>query len=160
MFRCPTMWSGELYTLRHAFPQVAQRLYPNKQPNTIPGQHLHFTQVSHKDRVNQATGISKGYHITINFNTRFKSMNRINVGLWKMEIFTWYRILQSHGYWHEHGNQRIGYVSLNYTSNNHMWTDHAQLLYQWPRVQELASSPLAHGKITCKDIRENLGRHL
>lgn len=66
--------------------------------------------------------------------------------------FAWYRILQFHGCQHEHGNQRIGYVSLKYTSNNHLWTDHAQLLYQWPRVQELTSSPLSHGKLACKDI--------
>lgn len=69
----------EFRTLRHAFPRVAQKLFPNERPDAVPGQHFHFTQVPHNEKTNQETGLSEGYQITIRFDMGFKSMNRNDV---------------------------------------------------------------------------------
>lgn len=45
----------EFYTLRHAFPQVQQKLFPNERPNAVPGHHIPFTQIPSQKKVNAET---------------------------------------------------------------------------------------------------------
>ena len=69
----------EFKTLRRAFPRVPQLLYSNERPDAVPGNHLNFTQLPRHERVDPATGLSEGFHITIRFDFGYKNMNRQDV---------------------------------------------------------------------------------
>lgn len=45
-------------TLRHAFPQFPQRLFPNERPNVVSGHHLHFTQLLSQKKVSRSKLVS------------------------------------------------------------------------------------------------------
>ena len=55
----------EFKTLRRAFPRVPQVCFPHERPDAVPGNHLHFTQLSWQEKVNPTTGLSEGFHVTI-----------------------------------------------------------------------------------------------
>lgn len=69
----------EFKTLRRASPRVPQVLYSNERPDAVPGNHLHFTQIPRQERVDPATGLSDGFHITVRFDFGFKIMSRQDV---------------------------------------------------------------------------------
>ena len=73
-FGTPTTEIIEFKTLRRAFPRVPQTLYPNERPDAVPGNHLHFTQVPRQEKVDPATGLSEGFHITIRYDHGFKGI--------------------------------------------------------------------------------------
>ena len=82
----------EFYTLRRAFLVFQQRLYPHKCPDAVSWHYLYFTQLPRQKRVHIKTGLSEGFHDTIQNNTRFKNISRNETRgasverLWKMKI--------------------------------------------------------------------------
>ena len=69
----------EFRSIRRAFPRTAQMLYPSERPDTVPGQHLHFTQIPKYESISQATGLTEGFHVTIRFDGEYKTLNRREV---------------------------------------------------------------------------------
>ena len=61
----PTKEVIEFKTLRRAFPRVPQIFYPHERPDAVPGNHLHFTQIPRLEKIDPATGLSEGFHVTI-----------------------------------------------------------------------------------------------
>ena len=59
----------EFRTLHQAIMRVHQHIYPHERSDAIPGHQLHFTQLPKHVNVKQDTGLFKGFHITIRFNT-------------------------------------------------------------------------------------------
>jgi hypothetical protein len=72
----PTKEIIEFKTLRRAFPHVPQVYYPLERPDAVPGNHLHFTQIPRLEKTDPATGLSEGFHITVRYDSGFKSMSR------------------------------------------------------------------------------------
>lgn len=60
--------------LRKTFSRMIQMCYPNKRPETIIGNHLHFIQIPIQETVDHTSNLSEGVHITIRFNSRFKNI--------------------------------------------------------------------------------------
>ena len=63
-------------TLRRAFPRVPQMLHPTERPDTVPGNYLHFTQLSRLEKIDHTTGLSEGFQVTIRFDHGFKGIAR------------------------------------------------------------------------------------
>ena len=66
----------EFNTLRRAFPRVPQTCYPHERPDAVPGNHLHFTQLQRLEKVDPTNGLSENFHVTIRFDSGYKSMSR------------------------------------------------------------------------------------
>ena len=66
----------EFKTTKRASPRVSQLFYPNERPDAVLSNHLHFTQIPRQEKVDPATGLSEGFHITIRFDYGFKSMSK------------------------------------------------------------------------------------
>lgn len=66
----------ECCTLRSTYPRVPQRLYPSELPDEVLGHHHHFTQLPRQEKVNQETGLSDGFYVTIHVITEFKNISR------------------------------------------------------------------------------------
>ena len=66
----------EFKTFQRAFPRVPQSCYPHETPDAVPGNHLHFTQLPRQEKWNPINGLSEGFHVTIRFDSGFKSLSR------------------------------------------------------------------------------------
>ena len=66
----------DFMTLRRAFPRVPRLLYPNDQPDAVPGNHLHFTQLPKLEKVAPTTGLSEGFQVTIRFDYGYNNITR------------------------------------------------------------------------------------
>lgn len=69
----------EFHSCRHAFPHVAQKLYPSSRPDGIPGQYLHLTQIPIDTEIVQSTGLSQSYQIIIRFDADYHHMSKQEV---------------------------------------------------------------------------------
>lgn len=90
--------------------------------------YLHLTQISHLEKINRETCLSKGYHIAIGYKTCFKTMNMIGVKSACLARLRQIRILHemnSPTIWTSDQTQstRIRLASSKCTSNGHMWTE-------------------------------------
>lgn len=68
----------DFLSLRQVFPRTKQTL-PLRGLDAILDQHIHFTQFSVYEKVSLDSGLTEGYHITIRFEERFKSLSRSEV---------------------------------------------------------------------------------
>ena len=66
-------------SLRRVFPRTSQILYPSERPDTVLGQHLHFTQLPRYEKIFHDTGLTDGFHITIRFDGEYKKLSRKDV---------------------------------------------------------------------------------
>lgn len=51
-------------------------MYPHERADEVLGYQLHFTQLLRRENVKQDTKISKSFHTTICFDTRFKTISK------------------------------------------------------------------------------------
>ena len=69
----------EFRTIRRTFPKTQQLLYPTERPDTVPSQHLHFTQIPMYEKVSLNTGLTDGFHVTVRFDGAYKMLGRREV---------------------------------------------------------------------------------
>jgi hypothetical protein len=72
----PTKEIIEFKTLRRAFPHIPQVYYPHERPDAVSGNHLHFTQIPRLEKIDSNTGLSEGFHVTVRYDSGFKSISR------------------------------------------------------------------------------------
>lgn len=111
------LYGWGILTLRHAFPSVSQKLFPNERLDAIRGQYFHFTQLPHL-KINYQSGLFKGYHITILFDMGFRTMTRSDLRNTCMRGFTRWKLplhilLQSLGHWLKLNHQKLGRFHQN-----------------------------------------------
>lgn len=66
-------------TIRHVFPRVVQKLYPDERPNAVPGliHTLHRSTTPWEDRLGDKP--LRSYSTMIRVNMNFKTMDKVNV---------------------------------------------------------------------------------
>lgn len=72
--RTPSKEVTDIKTLRKAFSQVPQMLYPSERPNAVRGHHPHFIQLLMQQKVDSATGYPKDFVLLSALSTASKAL--------------------------------------------------------------------------------------